>query len=122
MVARLVHGIEYHENWRTVEFNKVLDRWYWREVTIGNYTVTIGNYTVNGGLLVASSQYGYQKMPAFYLTKENHVLAEYTKHFIITTSGSRTTSDVLCCIIQKTVIVLPHLEYVKSISQNSIEL
>lgn len=82
-----VQGIGYHDhNWGTVDFNKVLDHWHW---TGG----TIGNYTIDAGLLVASSLYGFQQMPAFYLAKGNHVLVEDMKHLTVKTSGNKTTSD-----------------------------
>ena len=82
-----VQGIGYHDhNWGTVEFNKVLDRWYWTGGTIGNYTLV-------AAVQVASAFYGYQQMPGFYLAKGNQVLVEEMEHLTIQTAGNRTAPD-----------------------------
>ena len=68
-----VQGSGYHDhNWGTVQYNKVLDTWYWTRTNLGNYTLDLAFRT-------ASSFYNHQQYSAFYLAKGNQVLVEDTE-------------------------------------------
>nr|WP_226987263.1 lipocalin-like domain-containing protein [Candidatus Nitrososphaera evergladensis] len=83
--AHPVQGSGYHDhNWGTVEYNKVMDHWYWSRANFGNYTLDLA-------LRVASSFYDYQQLPAFTLAKGNQVLAEGMKFVTVQGTGNNTS-------------------------------
>jgi hypothetical protein len=80
-----VQGRGYHDHqWGTVDLNKVLDRWYWTRADVGNYTI-------DAGLNVASSNYGYQQLPVFYVAKGNQILINEMTHLRVQGSGNNTS-------------------------------
>ena len=64
-----VTGEGYHDhNWGNVNMIDVMTQWYWGRVRIDDYTLIFSE-------MLASSKFDNEKIPVFYLSKGNEVLA-----------------------------------------------
>jgi predicted secreted hydrolase len=79
-----VQGDGYHDRqWGNVNWNQVLDRWFW---TTGHF----GNYTIDIGTQISSPFFNYQPVSTIYLAKGNQVLVESMKDVTVQGSGNLT--------------------------------
>lgn len=80
-----VQGDGYHDRqWGTINWNQVLDRWYWSTGHFGNYTIDIGAQ-------ITSSFYDHQQLQSMYLARGNQVSVETMEDIIVEASGSNIT-------------------------------
>ena len=80
-----VQGDGYHDRqWGTINWNQVLDRWFW---TTGHF----GNYTIDTGAQVTSAFYDHQQLQNLYLARGNQVLVDTMRGVTIQGTGNVTT-------------------------------
>lgn len=79
-----VQGDGYHDRqWGNVNWNQVLDRWFW---TTGHF----GNHTIDIAVQVSSPFFDYQPISTMYLAKGNQVLVETMKGVTVQGKGNLT--------------------------------
>ncbi len=79
-----VQGDGYHDRqWGNINWNQVLDRWFW---TTGHF----GNYTIDIGTQISSPFFDNQPLSNMYLAKGNQVLVETMNGITVHGSGNIT--------------------------------
>lgn len=75
--THIVQGTGYHDhNWGNVGLNDVMDHWYWGRAHLGEYSLIFVEQ-------VASSRYGYTRMPVFMLAKGDQIITGDSRSLIM---------------------------------------